>query len=228
VTQVLVGAISDQLGLASSWETVEARHTGRNFDVRRSFWACPSDRFLRVQPSDVPLEAGHGGPRLGTVEHLEQRSGGRLWVAASVDDGYDLTRQPWQLSYDLIEKRDGYELRAVAVVEKSATLCTGTIEVRDGTLASGAAPTVYQHGLPGELTKAAHETARRRKRDDPLVICTPPSILPEPQYESYDSYVRVSQGDGRKGRPVPPQARPGWRPGMLEWSNHRGQVLRVS
>src|SRR5262249_27599 len=92
------------------WDAVQARHPGRSVDVRRTFWACPSDKFRMVQPADMPLEAGHGGPRLGSVVHVELRKDKRLWIVAELLDGFDLTRQPWQLSYDLIEKQDGYQL----------------------------------------------------------------------------------------------------------------------
>jgi hypothetical protein len=144
MAQLLVGAISDQLGLASGWETVHARHAGRNFDVKRTFWACPSDKFRTVQPADLPLEAGHYGPRLGTIEHLELPRDKRLWIVAQVDDGYDLRREEWALSYQLVERRDGlFDLEAVAVVPKSATICLPPITVKDGTLYDAARRATY-------------------------------------------------------------------------------------
>src|SRR5262245_34058569 len=169
MAQVVIGAISDKLGLASSWETVESRHHGRSFDVRRTHWACPSDKFAELQPADLALEAGHHGPRIGTVEHIERSRGGTLWIVGQVDDGWDLTREDWQLSYDLNEKPDGYRLNAVAVVPKSATICLPQLEIRDGALHQAARHVVYQDGATGELIRHAAETQRTRRGESLLI-----------------------------------------------------------
>jgi hypothetical protein len=212
MSQVVVGAISDQLGIAAG---------------SRTFWACPADKFRSEQPGDLVLEAGHGGPVIGAVRNLEHRSD-KLWAIAEVVDGWDLTRQPWQLSYQLVERRDGwFDLEAIAVVERSATACMPMIKVCDGTLADASRGVVYQHGVIGSLIRNAHEDSRRRKRGEPIEIRRAAPKVVEPDYTSswrdYPIETRPARGQGL----VPPQFRPGWKPGDIEWSMAGGKVISV-
>jgi hypothetical protein len=225
VTQVVVGAISDELGLAASWNVTESRHAGRSFDVRKSFWACPADKFQHTQPGEIALEAGHHGPRIGTIRNLEHR--GKLWVVAETDPNIDLTRQPWQLSYELVEiPDDGYLIDAVAVVEKSATVSMPDLDVRDGTLAHVAGQVVYQDGLVGSLIRNAHEDSRARKHGEPIEIRRATATVIEPDYAPAWRDYSIET----RPRHDPREAE--WRrhgPGAkIEWSRHVGKVLRVS
>src|SRR5262249_58353656 len=81
----------------------------------------------------------------------------------------DLTRQPWQLSYDLIEKQDGYQLHAVAVCERSATTCLPPISVKDGKLYDAARRVTYSDGGIGELVKNVYETQKTRRGGSLLI-----------------------------------------------------------
>jgi hypothetical protein len=224
VSQVVVGAISDQLGLAAGWDVVEARHAGRSFDVRRTHWSCPADKFRSQQSPNIALEAGHFGPRIGAIRNLELR-GGKLWAIGEVDPGWDLTGQPWQLSYQLTERRDGwFDLEAVAVVDRTASVCMPTVEVWDGTLAEASRRVVYQHGLVGQLIRNADEDARGRKRGDAIEIrrATPTVVDYTPTWRDYAIETRPRQTTSHETE---------WRkhgPGArIEWSRHPGRVLRV-
>jgi hypothetical protein len=217
MAQVVVGGIIDHLGSAARWD-----------GFTRTYWSAPSNKFRRTQPSEIPVEAGHGGPAIGSVEHLEIR-GGKLWVVAEVGDAYDVGRQPWMLSYDLTVKRDGLlDLEAIAIVERSATCCMPLLEVAPGKLWEAA---VHKRGTGHvhELIQHAYMTQRARKHG-PLEIRDfamearleretrrQPSLMPEP----------LIYGGPERGRPVAPQQRAGFRPGMVEWSGHRGRVLAV-
>src|SRR5262249_33869916 len=153
----------------------------------------------------------------------------RLWIVAQVRDGYDLTRAAWQLSYDLVEKPDGYQLNAVAVVPKSATICLPPIEVRDGTLAQLSRTVVYQDGAAGELIRHAEQTQRSRRGGRLLIGDVEREKWLEQENEriarDYRSWPPNS--NPARGQVVPPQMRPGWKPGDLEWSQAGGKVLSV-
>ena len=61
---VVVGVIADKIGAAAQWETINANHPGRNFDVRRVFSSVPSTEYscdvapaTRVSPFELLAEA---------------------------------------------------------------------------------------------------------------------------------------------------------------------------
>jgi HK97 family phage prohead protease len=188
--QTVIGAISDTVGGAARWENYRDESRGVLLGRRQVVWSCPSDRFRPTQPADLPLQLGHFGERIGTVLHLENR--GRLWVVAETNPGVDLSRQPWKLSYDVIERRGLLDLEAVAVVTRSHTVCMPDIEVRHGSLAVCAAQVVSQDGLAYELVKhAAEDTARRRR--GPIEIRGATAAVIEPAAPSGPVEYRSAQ-----------------------------------
>jgi HK97 family phage prohead protease len=199
MSQVVVGAISDTVGAASRRENYRDESRGVLFGSRRVYWGCPADRFRPTQPPDIPLQAGHHGPRIGSVVALELRAG-KLWVVAETVDGVDLTRQPWQLSYDLVERPDGlFDLDAVAVVDRSSTICLGPIQVRDGTVATVVGKVVAQDGILDPLIRNAHEDRRRRRRG-PVEIrgaAAPAASMARPLLE-YRSAIPVDTSTARR------------------------------
>src|SRR5262249_51965402 len=83
-------------------------------------------------------------------------------------------------------------------------------------------------GLTAELIGKAAEELRYRPKDAPIHIRDLEQakwIAAENRRSVYRSFMPAASPV--RGQPVPPQMRPGWRPGMIEWWRHAGRVLSV-
>jgi len=82
-------------------------------------------------------------------------------------------------------------------------------------------------GLTAELVTRAADELRCRPKHGPIHIR---DLELEKWAEREDRRAaHLAQPlTGSRGRPVPPQARPGWKPGDIEWSQGVGHVLNVT
>ena len=149
-THTIVGNLATQDGLTAWYWTGDfgGRHLERAM-------AVPADAYDVVQSRDIPVQAGHDGPQVGRVVHLEQLDGGNLRCVAVIDDNRIDLEQPWQLSgfEDVTFDRGGAvartcRIRHVALVERTATIAAGAITVH-----------------PGDITREWH----RERMTDPIL-----------------------------------------------------------
>jgi hypothetical protein len=86
-------------------------------------------------------------------------------------------------------------------------------------------------GLTADLVTRAVDELRYRPKDGPLHIRDlEQEKWRERENERHAAYAtqQLARSKPARGLPVPPQFRPGWKPGMLEWSQSGGKILRVS
>lgn len=117
------------------------------------------------------------------------------------------------LSYELVERRDGlYDLEAVAVVDRSATVCLPPIDVRDGTLDRVAGRVGYPAGAAGKLIRNAAEVLADRRHNRPIQVRG--LLDPDQQEAAYYAHAAAARGHYT-------------RPGRVEFSRHRGEIISV-
>jgi hypothetical protein len=224
VTVVVCGAIADALGATSQWVTVPyTGPAGRNFDAKREFSKTPSTEYRSVQAAAISVDVDHDRP-IGQLKYLERRTDSKLFAVCEIDAS-GLEEGPWYFSPE-IRHRGGkdIELLALAVTRSPASVGLGPVTAFAGTLREASAKIVYQDAWQGKIVRRAAAFDARRKRHEPLVVCSPPSVLrePEPRYVAAPLVLTRSERDR-----IPPQARPGWKPGDIEWSGHTGRVISV-
>jgi hypothetical protein len=130
---------------------------------------------------------------------------------------------------------DQIELVGAALVDKTASTCTQPAMILCGDLTRDRDRrrwSVNRH-VRDRLDRAAEQLERRRSSSDPIALhdevearAMRRQVEEENRYRSLMPPVATSTP--RRGRPVPPQLRPGWKPGDMEWSMAGGRVLNVS
>jgi HK97 family phage prohead protease len=176
VTVVVVGCLADELGAVSQLTTIHVRHAGRNFDVRREFSRMPSTEYRFTQASEIRVDVDHERP-VGEVKHLELSRNGNLFAVCEID-GSGL-EGPLYYSPEVLHRGGkDIELRALAVTRSPASVGLGPLTAFPGTLAEVARGIVYQDGWTGQLVKRAHEHARKRKHNEPIIVV---GLEPKPE-----------------------------------------------
>jgi hypothetical protein len=82
--RTLVGVVADKDGLAQRKELAPRKTNGWAPELRCRSWSLPS-REYRDRQERVPVTLGHGGARVGKLQHLELDRQDRLVAVATVD-----------------------------------------------------------------------------------------------------------------------------------------------
>jgi hypothetical protein len=82
--RTLVGVVADKDGFAQRKELAPRKTNGWAPELRCRSWSLPS-REYRDRQERVPVTLGHGGARVGKLQHLELDRQDRLVAVATVD-----------------------------------------------------------------------------------------------------------------------------------------------
>jgi len=129
--------------------------------------------------------------------------------------------------------RDGGDGRVIelALCLRTARVAARPVELHAGDIRSSSDRGRWAlRGIADQIVPRAAEELRCRPRDAPIQITDlEQQKWLERENERRTTYISEPLNlTPEQATRVPPQARSGWQPGMIEWSNHRGQVLRVS
>jgi hypothetical protein len=188
------------------------------------------------QEGPIPLTLDHD-ELAGEVLSLTRIKGGAVYAIAVADDRCD----PFLEIDEPIYFSPTTDTRAIGggdgvVLELALTLRTARVAARPVELHAGDIRSSSDRGrwslrgIAHELVPRAADELRCRPKGGPLHIRdleAEKRVERENERSSFErSYIPPATTE--QGRRVPPQLRSGWKPGDVEWSQHRGKVLRVS
>jgi hypothetical protein len=203
-----------------------------------SFMLPPTEWRRHQDASTLNLGHDHTQP-IGTLAALERGLDGAIWGTWTAWDlGLLKGGEPWYVSAEAVWKggdADATEIRLLgaAAVRATAAVCTAPAQILVGRL--GRKIDRDRWRLTGELAnrieRAAQQLQQRRSDRDPIYV--------HDEIEARARRRQIAAENNRftlplpaprpgRGQLVPPQFRPGWKPGMLEWSQAGGRVISVS
>jgi len=211
---------------------------GEAFDALGHFWnphAVKTGELRSRQETPIPLTLDHA-ELAGEVLALTRTKGGAVYAIAVADDRCDpfleLDRPIFYSPATDTRKRDGADgiVLELALTLNTARVAAKPVELHGGDICNTSDRGRWSlRGTAYDLVPRAAEELRWRPKDAPIHIRDlKAQKWMERENERSHAYIPepVNTSSGRSSR-VPPQLRAGWRPGMIEWSHHRGQVLSV-
>lgn len=174
---IVVGRCVDQVGGAVHAEACRSSARGRTFDVRKVASIYPHDAIRRTIATPAIVDANHDGRPLGRIEHVELADSG-VWLVCELRDSAPVS-EPAEFSMSveyLDDPRDGWTLRNVALVRRSAMQCHGSVTVIPDATLRRLPPLLDprlrsrgRHHLADLLARAS-DAAGRRRHGDPIVV----------------------------------------------------------
>jgi len=240
VNQLTIHAqIVDQVGLAQIRSTIvhggawpqKVEHRTHSFQLKPTEW--------RRHQSASTLNVDHDTAQtIGRLVALERGLDGALWGTwQSSELGLLKGIDPWYVSGEAIwagGDADAHDIQLLGAAMVRSTAASGT---RPAVLLVGRLDDKYQRSrwrLQGDVAKRIERAAEQlqRRRSDTDAITIHDEIEARAMRRSVEQENRYpSNWEPRNiqtlGRPIPPQLRPGWKPGMIEWSQAGGQVISV-
>jgi hypothetical protein len=170
----------------------------------------------------------------GRVLTLTRVKGGAVWGIA-VAEGCDVLLEatdPIYFSPGTSTRADGSDgiILELALVSRTARVAARPVVIKAGDIRKPNDRGRWRlNGLAAELVPRAADELRCRPKDAPIHIRDLEAEKQRERDNRRATYVPppLTRSNSVRGQQVPPQMRPGWKPGDIDWSMSGGQILSV-